>query len=85
MTLRRCGQRTGSVFVNVLKSWIDVDSAGEITGYGYGGGGLIGNTTIRLGRLQHTFQNALLPDLRRDPERGEELSGGHRREDAGHG
>jgi Cyclic nucleotide-binding domain len=59
-------------FANVLKAWIDVDNAGEITGYGYGGGGLIGDTTVRLGgRLQHTFQNALLPDLRRDPERGE--------------
>lgn len=57
-------------FANVLKVWIDVNSAGEITGYGYGGGGLIGNTTIRLGGLQHTFQDALLPDPRRDPERG---------------
>ena len=59
-------------FANVLKAWIDVDNAGEITGCGYGGGGLIGDTTVRLGGgLQHTFQNALLPDLRRDPERGE--------------
>jgi hypothetical protein len=61
----------GFRFANVLKAWIDVDNAGEITGCGYGGGGLIGDTTVRLGGLQHTFQNALLPDLRRDPERGE--------------
>ena len=58
-------------FANVLKAWIDVGDAGEITGCGYGGGGLIGDTTIRLGGLRHTFQNALLPDLRRDPERGD--------------
>jgi hypothetical protein len=58
-------------FANALRAWIEVDGAGQITGYGYGGGGLIGDTTIQLGGLQHTFQNALLPDLRRPPERGE--------------
>ena len=58
-------------FANVLKAWIEVDGTGEITGCGYGGGGLIGDTTIRMGRLRHTFENALLPDLRRDPERGD--------------
>src|SRR5512132_110940 len=57
-------------FANVLRPWIEVDDTGEITGCGYGGGGLIGNSTVRLGGLRHTFQNALLPDLRRDPERG---------------
>jgi hypothetical protein len=55
----------------VLKAWIEVDDAGEITDCGNSGGGLIGDTTIRLGRLRDTFQNALLPDLRRDPERGD--------------
>ncbi len=58
-------------FANVLKAWIEVDGAGEITGCGYSGGGLIGNTTIQLAGLKHTFQNAILPDLRRDPEHGE--------------
>lgn len=58
-------------FANVLKAWIDVREGGEITGCGYGGGGLIGDTTVRLGSLRHTFQNALLPDLRRDPQRGD--------------
>jgi hypothetical protein len=58
-------------FANVLRAWIEVDGADEITACGYGGGGLIGDTTVRLGGLRHTFQNALLPDLRRDPERGE--------------
>jgi len=58
-------------FANVLTAWIEVDGVGRITGCGYGGGGLIGNTTIRLAGLKHTFQNAMLPDLRRDPEHGE--------------
>ena len=58
-------------FANVLRAWIDVDGAGEISGCGYSGGGHIGDTTIRMGGLRHTFQNALLPDLRRDPERGD--------------
>lgn len=58
-------------FANVLRAWIEVDRTGEVTGCGYAGGGLIGDTTIRMGGLRHTFQNALLPDLRRDPERGD--------------
>jgi Cyclic nucleotide-binding domain len=58
-------------FANLLRGWIDVGPGGEITGSGYSGGGLIGNTTVRLGGLRHTFQNALLPDLRRDPEQGD--------------
>jgi hypothetical protein len=58
-------------FANVLRAWIEVDGNGEITGSGYGGGGLIGDTTIMMAGMRHTFQNALLPDLRHDPERGE--------------
>jgi cyclic nucleotide-binding protein len=58
-------------FANVLRAWIDIDGAGEISGCGYSGGGHIGDTTIRMGGLRHTFQNALLPDLRRDPVRGD--------------
>jgi hypothetical protein len=58
-------------FANVLRAWIETGPAGEITGHGYSGGGLIGDTTIRLGGVRHTFQNALLPDLRRDPENGD--------------
>ncbi|MGN6792319.1 MAG: cyclic nucleotide-binding domain-containing protein [Streptosporangiaceae bacterium] len=58
-------------FANVLKAWIEVGDSGEISGCGYDGGGLIGDTTVRLGGLQRTFQNALLPDLRRDPDRGD--------------
>lgn len=58
-------------FANVLKAWIEVGETGEITGCGYGGGGLISRTTVTLAGLRHTFQNALLPDLRQDPERGD--------------
>src|SRR5262245_18996326 len=58
-------------FANVLKAWIEVDGVGKITGSGCGGGGLIGNTTIRLAGVKHTFQNVMLPDLRRDPDHGE--------------
>jgi hypothetical protein len=58
-------------FANILRPWIEVDDAGEITDCGYGGGGLISNSTVRFAGRQHTFQNALLPDLRRDPERGD--------------
>jgi hypothetical protein len=58
-------------FANVLRAWIDVDGSGRITGSGYGGGGLIGSTTVRLGGLQHRFQAVQLPDLQHDPERGD--------------
>jgi Cyclic nucleotide-binding domain len=58
-------------FANVLRAWIDVDGAGRITGQGYSGGGLMGSTTVRLGGLQRTFQPVPLPELHRDPERGD--------------
>ena len=58
-------------FANLLRAWIDVDGAGQITAGGYGGGGLMGATTVRLGSLSRTFQAVALPDLQREPERGE--------------
>src|SRR5262249_24216766 len=58
-------------FANVLRAWIEVGDDGQIIGCGYGGGGLIGNTMVRLGALRHVFQNALLPDLWREPAGGE--------------
>jgi hypothetical protein len=58
-------------FANVLRAWIEVDDGGAVSDCGYSGGGHIGHTTIRMGGLRHTFQNALLPDLRREPERGD--------------
>jgi hypothetical protein len=58
-------------FANVLRAWIDVDEFGRITGGGYGGGGLMGVTTLRLAGLSHTFQAVALPDIQRPPEQGE--------------
>jgi hypothetical protein len=58
-------------FANVLRAWIEVDDSGRITGGGYGGGGLMGVTTLRLAGLSHTFQAVALPDLQRPPEQGE--------------
>jgi Cyclic nucleotide-binding domain len=58
-------------FANVLRAWVEVDPSGTITGCGYGGGGLMGSTTVRLGALRYRFQAIQLPDLRREPERGE--------------
>jgi Cyclic nucleotide-binding domain len=58
-------------FANVLKAWVDVDGTGKITGAGYGGGGLMGSTTVKLGGLRRTFQAFKLPDLQREPERGD--------------
>ncbi len=59
-------------FANVLRAWIDVDGSGQITAGGYGGGGLMGATTVRLGSLSRTFQAVALPDLQHEPERGAE-------------
>jgi hypothetical protein len=59
-------------FANWLRAWIEVDDSGRITGCGYGdGGGLIGSSTVWLGGLHYTFQAVALPDLRKEPERGE--------------
>ncbi len=58
-------------FANVLSGWIETDEAGQITGCGGGGGGLIGSTTVRLGSLSHEFQPVLLPDIAPPPERGD--------------
>jgi hypothetical protein len=58
-------------FANVLRAWIDVDGSGRISGSGYGGGGLMGSSTLRLGALHYRFQAAQLPDLQRDPEHGD--------------
>lgn len=58
-------------FANALQAWIEVDDAGSVTGCGYGGGGLIGATTVRLAMLQHTFQAVQLPDVQQEPEQGD--------------
>jgi Cyclic nucleotide-binding domain len=60
-------------FANVLKAWIDVDDAGRITDSGYDADshGLIGSSTVRLAKLNYTFQAVQFPDLRRNPEQGD--------------
>ena len=58
-------------FANLLRAWIEVDGAGQITAGGYGGSGLMGASTVRLGGRRHTFQAVGLPDLQREPERGD--------------
>jgi Cyclic nucleotide-binding domain len=60
-------------FANVLRVWIEVGDSGRITGFGYGADshGLMGSTTIRLGRLQHRFLGVLFRNLQHDPESGE--------------
>ena len=56
-------------FANRLEGWIETDGE-RITGYGQGGGGMIGSTTVSLGR-KVTFEAVALPDLTRDPEVGD--------------
>jgi hypothetical protein len=58
-------------FANVLEAWVDVDDSGRITDCGYSGGGMMGSTTVRVGRLSRTFEAISLPDLRKSPERGD--------------
>lgn len=57
-------------FANVLSAWIEVDDSGKITGWGQGGAGLMGSTTVRVGTMARTFQAVQLPDLRPEPTRG---------------
>jgi hypothetical protein len=69
-------------FVNHLTAWIDIDDDGAITGFGRGGGGLIGSTTMRLG-AGFTFCGVPFPDMCPAPEVGPDwvrftqTAGGH--------
>jgi hypothetical protein len=58
-------------FANVLKAWVDVDEGGNITDCGYGGGGVMGSTLVNLAGVKHRFEAVQLPDIQREPERGE--------------
>ncbi|HET9442411.1 MAG TPA: cyclic nucleotide-binding domain-containing protein [Acidimicrobiales bacterium] len=55
-------------FANRLEAWVEVED-GRIVDYGQAGGGLIGSTTMRLGRKM-TFEAFPLPDRRTGPELG---------------
>jgi hypothetical protein len=54
-------------FVNRLAAWVEVDG-GRIVAAGYSGGGLMGSTTVRVGRRDATFAALGLPDLQREAE-----------------
>jgi hypothetical protein len=58
-------------FANVLRAWVEVDPAGRVTDCGYSGGGVMGSTTVNVAGLRHTFQAVQLPDVQREPERGD--------------
>lgn len=53
-------------FANRLQGWIEVDDDGGVTEAGYGGGGLMGRTKVKVGR-RLTFSAIALPDLREPP------------------
>jgi Cyclic nucleotide-binding domain len=58
-------------FANQLRAFVNVDGEGAITGCGYLGHGLMGSTLVDLRALKHRFQAVQLPDLQREPERGD--------------
>ncbi len=54
-------------FANELRAYVEVHD-GRITGFGYGGGGLIGATTVGLGVTSITVPAIALADLQGEPE-----------------
>ena len=58
-------------FANELRAFVSVDEGGRIVDCGYEGGGLMGTTLVNLGAVRHRFQAVQLPDIRREPERGD--------------
>jgi hypothetical protein len=60
-------------FANRLSAWVEVADSGKIAAYGYSGGSLIGNTTLKLGKRAATFAGVPLPDIQREPEVGDDF------------
>ena len=58
-------------FANILSAWVEVTGDGRIISMGQGGGGMLGSTTVGLGRRSATFAAVAYPDLRPDPEHGD--------------
>jgi hypothetical protein len=56
---------------NDLRAWIEVDEAGGVVGSGYGGGGVIGSTTMGMAGASATFEAVAYPDLQAEPEVGD--------------
>jgi hypothetical protein len=52
-------------FANRLSAWIEVDKDGNVTDAGYDGGGHMGATTMKIGRVARTFEAIALPDIQR--------------------
>ena len=57
-------------FANELRAWVEVEN-GKIVGYGQSGQGHIGATTMKLGKRAATFQAVPYPDIRYEPEIGD--------------
>ena len=57
-------------FANQLQAWVEVDDDGRIVDHGQAGGGVIGSTTVKLGRSV-TVAAIPLPDRRPEPEMSE--------------
>ena len=53
-------------FANRLEGWVEVED-GRIVDAGYGGGGVMGSTTVKLGGKGVTFAAVELPHLRDEP------------------
>ena len=68
-------------FANHLTAWIEVED-GQITGFGQGGSGIIGSTTMKIGRAV-TVAAVPFGEIRPDPEVGDgwvrfrQSAGGH--------
>jgi hypothetical protein len=60
----------GFRFANRLALWIEVED-GRVVACGRSGGGMMGATTVRLGKKAATFEAVALDDLRPDLERTE--------------
>jgi hypothetical protein len=57
-------------FANVLRVWAEFDGD-RVLAHGRDGGVVMGATTIRVGRLDATFQAVAMPDLGYEPQIGE--------------
>lgn len=58
-------------FANHLAAWIAVDDNGAISEFGYGGGGRIGATRVKMGPTAWFVGATALPDRRGDPVLGD--------------
>jgi hypothetical protein len=65
-------EQGGFRFLNELTAWIEVDDDGRIVDHGQGGGCHMGATTFALGRRAVVFPAVGYPDVRLEPEVGEE-------------